>query len=65
MWGELPKYQYKLHLDQLKKAKEDVKRKKILIKNTLDNQLKEQHDKKEQERAQAKEIDRQMLLKAQ
>ena len=58
MWGELPKYQYKLHLDQMKKAKEEVKRKKILIKNTLDTQLKEQQDKKEQDKAHAKEIDR-------
>ena len=65
MWGELPKYQYKLHLDQLKKAKEDIKRKKQLIKTTLDTQLKEQQEKRQRDLAAAKEIDRQMLVRAQ
>ena len=64
-WGELPKYQYKLHLDQVKKAKEELKRKKQLIKTTLDSQLKEQQDKKQRDLLVVKEIDRQMLIKAQ
>lgn len=42
MWGELPKYQYKLHQNQMKKAKEDLKKKKEMVRNTLDTQLKEQ-----------------------
>lgn len=64
MWGELPKYQYKLHLDQLKKAKEDVKRKKQLVKSTLDGQLKEQQDKKLRDRAEAKEVEKGIIAKA-
>ena len=61
----MPKYQYKLHLDQVKKAKEELKRKKQLIKTTLDSQLKEQQDKKQRDLLVVKEIDRQMLIKAQ
>lgn len=65
MWGELPKYQAKLHLDQVKKAKEELKRKKQLIKTTLDSQLKEQLDQKQRDLEAAKAIDRQMLIRAQ
>ena len=54
MWGELPKYQYRLHQNQMKKAKEDLQRKKEMVRNTLDSQLKEQQERKVKDIADAK-----------
>ena len=64
MWGELPKYQYRLHLDQMKKAKEDLQRKKEMVRSTLDSQLKEQQERKVKDIATAKEMDRLILARA-
>lgn len=65
MWGELPKYQYRLHQNQMKKAKEDLQRKKEMVRNTLDSQLKEQQERKVKDIADAKEMDRLILARAQ
>lgn len=64
MWGELPRYQYKLHQEQIKKAKEEVKRKKQLVRTTLDSQLREQQEKKSKDLADAKEFDQRLLARA-
>ena len=49
----------------MKKAKDDLKRKKQLVKTTLDSQLKEQQEKKVKDIAEAKEMDRLILARAQ
>ena len=36
VWGELPKYQYAMHLEQIKKDKEAVTKKRHMVRATLD-----------------------------
>lgn len=64
MWGEVPKYQDYKNNEQVRKERETFLKKRSMVKQTLDQQIKDRIHEKEVVREQERMMDKMILKKA-